>query len=75
MKKADPFLAAMGAKIKRLREQRGIPIEELARKSHINPERFKGIEAGKRDFRLDELEYIAEALDVRPCHLVDDELP
>lgn len=72
MKKQDSILAVAGRNIKRLRKERGLPVEELAKKSHINPERFKGIEAGRRDFRVDELECIANVLEVCPRDLVDE---
>jgi transcriptional regulator with XRE-family HTH domain len=43
----DPLDAAIGARLKRWREQRGIPIDDLARAIAMSPEDARRAEAGR----------------------------
>lgn len=51
--------------IKRLREQQGLTIEELAWRVGITPQYLAMIESGKRDLSVSVLCAIAEAMDLR----------
>jgi transcriptional regulator with XRE-family HTH domain len=66
-------LADAGARIRALRESRGLNLHELARLSGISASALSLIENGKRDLRVTSLYRIAEALRVSAGDLLDGE--
>jgi len=66
-------LAQAGARIRALRESRGLNLHELARLSGISAPALSLIETGKRDLRVSSLYRIAEALRVSAGDLLDGE--
>ena len=73
MMKADT-LSVLGATIRRLREEQGLSLDELARKCGYTAANSRStiqkIEAGKRDVPDSKLKLIAEALGVTPGQLI-----
>lgn len=55
---------AIGERIQRLREKKGLTQQELSKKIDLNNSVLSRIEAGKRPVRADELKRIAGALEV-----------
>jgi transcriptional regulator with XRE-family HTH domain len=69
----DPRLLAIGLRIRALREERQLSLEELAHRSDLS---FRGliyIEHGRRNPGVLTLLKIAEGLGVLPAALFDDE--
>jgi transcriptional regulator with XRE-family HTH domain len=64
-------LAQTGARIRKLRETRGLNLHELALLCGISAPALSLIENGKRDLRLTSLYRIAAALRVKACSLLD----
>lgn len=64
-------LAAVGARIRKLRETRGLNLHELARLCGISAPALSLIETGKRDLRLTSFYRIAGALRVPAGTLLD----
>ncbi len=67
-----PANNAVGAKIKGLRELRGVTVEELSERSEMSPEQIKEIEAGKVATSLTPLLKIARGLGCRLGTFLDD---
>lgn len=44
---ADPADAAIGARLRRWRDQRGVDLEAMAQALHIAPEEMRRVEAGR----------------------------
>jgi len=65
-------LADVGARIRKLRETRGLNLHELARLCGISASALSLIETGKRDLRVSSLCRIAAALRVAAGDLLDD---
>ncbi len=55
----------MGSRIKQLREQKGMSVEELAESIDCNPNTIKRIEEGKFAYNIDILASMANALGVK----------
>lgn len=66
-------LAQAGARIRVLRESRGLNLHELARLTGISASALSLIETGKRDLRVTSLHRIAAALRVSAGDLLDGE--
>lgn len=64
-------LAAVGARIRKLRESRGLNLHELALLCGISAPALSLIETGKRDLRITSLYRIAGALRVPAGTLLD----
>ncbi|HAE29006.1 MULTISPECIES: helix-turn-helix domain-containing protein [Hyphomonas] len=64
-------LAQAGARIRKLRETRGLNLHELARLCGISAPALSLIETGKRDLRVTSLYRIAAALRINPGSLLD----
>jgi transcriptional regulator with XRE-family HTH domain len=64
-------LAQAGARIRKLRESRGLNLHELARLCGISAPALSLIETGKRDLRLTSLYRIAAALRINAGSLLD----
>jgi transcriptional regulator with XRE-family HTH domain len=67
----DPQLLAIGMQIRRLREERGYSLEQLAERSGLS---FRGliyIEHGQRNASVLTLLQVASGLDVQPSRLFD----
>lgn len=62
--------SVVGRNIKRLREQRGLPQDELAHLADIHVTYLSGVENGHRNITLNVLERIAQALGVDEAALV-----
>ena len=54
----------VGARVRELREQRGISLSELARRAAVGKATLSGLEAGTRNPTLDTLHAVAAALDL-----------
>ena len=66
-------LAEVGGRIRKVREDRGLNLHELARLSGISASALSLIETGKRDLRVSSLYRIANALRIGPGDLLDDQ--
>lgn len=64
---------ALGARIKKLREERGYSLRELAAIADIEHPMLHGIEGGEWDLRISSLMKIARALDVPSWKLLKPE--
>ena len=60
-----------GAKLKRLRLEKGLSQEKLALKSGIDRTYLPGIEKGERNVSIEVLERLAKALDLKPSQLLE----
>ena len=60
----------VGANIRRLRELRGLPQDELAHRAEVHPTYLSGVETGKRNITMNVLERLARALGVTEAELV-----
>ena len=60
----------VGANIRRLRELRGLPQDELAHRAEVHPTYLSGVETGKRNITMNVLERLAQALGVTEAELV-----
>jgi HTH-type transcriptional regulator, competence development regulator len=65
-----PELARLGARIRAVRDARGLNLHELARLSGISAPALSLIENGKRDLRISSLHRIADALRISPGALL-----
>lgn len=65
-------LVKVGARIRGVREQAGLSLQDLARLCGISGPALSSIETGKRDLRVTSLLRIASALRVRPTDLLED---
>lgn len=61
----------IGAGIRRLREQRGLTLEQLASSAGISYQYLSGIETGKENFSILILEKISRALDLSVVSVVN----
>ena len=66
-------IAEMGGRIRKIREDRGLNLHELARLSGISASALSLIETGKRDLRVSSLYRIADALRVLSGTLLEDQ--
>jgi transcriptional regulator with XRE-family HTH domain len=66
-----PNLAALGRRVTRLRERRGIGIDALADRAAIGPQELRALEAGALDPSYDVMIALARGLDVSTATLVD----
>lgn len=62
--------AVVGRNVKRLREARGLPQDELAHRAGIHVTYLSGVENGHRNITLNVLERIAGALGVSEAEIV-----
>lgn len=63
---AQAFLARLGGHLRRLREERGLPLAELARRSRVSRRYLTEAEAGRANLSVEVLLRLAEALGKRP---------
>lgn len=63
--------AVVGQNVRRIREARGLPQDQLAHDAHIHVTYLSGVENGHRNISLHVLERIAKALAVSEAALVD----
>jgi transcriptional regulator with XRE-family HTH domain len=68
----NALLARVGGRIRKIREENGLTLHELARLSGISAPALSLIENGKRDLRLSSLQRIAAALRVADIDLLGD---
>ena len=68
----SPVLRRVGARIKRLREERGWSQTRLATRSGVNRVYLSGIERGIRNFTVLHLSKLARAFKVTAGSLLDD---
>jgi len=66
-----PELVRLGARIRAVRDARGLNLHELARLSGISAPALSLVENGKRDLRITSLQRIADALRISPGALLD----
>lgn len=60
------------ARVKELREARGLSQEAFAEKTGLGYKYYQHVEAGRRrDIRLSTLEKLAKACGLKPCELID----
>lgn len=71
----DDFTRALGARIRALREARGIPQAELARDAHFSREMLRLIELGQHAVTVDRLPRLAHLLGVSVLELLGPALP
>ena len=69
------FLADVGRRIRAIRAEQSLNLDQLARLTGISAPALSLIETGKRDARLTTLAKIAAALRVPLSTLLDDALP
>jgi len=60
----------VGANIRKAREARGLPQDELAHRAEVHVTYLSGVETGKRNITMNVLERIAGALGVDATELV-----
>ncbi|PZO03583.1 MAG: XRE family transcriptional regulator [Alphaproteobacteria bacterium] len=60
----------VGKNIRKAREARGLPQDELAHLAEIHTTYLSGVENGRRNITLNVLERIASALGMSPAELV-----
>lgn len=60
----------VGANIRRIREARGLPQDELAHRAAVHVTYLSGVETGKRNITMNVLERIAAALEISEVDLV-----
>lgn len=60
----------VGANIRRAREARGLPQDELAHRAEVHVTYLSGVETGKRNITMNVLERLAAALEVSAAELV-----
>ena len=70
MAKRHPVLTAFGLNVRRQREARDLTQEVLAEKASLHPTYISGIERGKRNVALRNIEAIANALGITIAELV-----
>ena len=70
---SHPFLKKLGARIRRLRERKGLSQEALADLAHLDRSYMSGIERGIRNFSVLNVAKIARALGVSICALFESE--
>lgn len=68
----SPFLRKVGARVRTLRQQRGMSQERLAARSGVNRVYLSGIERGIRNFTILQLSKIARTLKVSPGSILDE---
>ena len=68
----DEMLVTVACRIKTMRNQGGMMLEDLADKAQIEPPIVREIEAARRNMTLTELYRLARAFDVWPSDLVAD---
>jgi transcriptional regulator with XRE-family HTH domain len=61
-----------GQRLRTLRKERGLTQEELAELSGLDRTYISGIERGRRNVALRNIEVLAQALDVSICELFED---
>jgi len=61
----------IGARIRELRKESGLTLEEVAHKAGMQASNLSDIEKGKRDIRMQTLERIAKALRRSPSELYE----
>jgi transcriptional regulator with XRE-family HTH domain len=61
----------VAARIKTLRERRGLTQEQLAERAGVSRTYLARLETGKQDPTLSTIEKLARALSVRPARLLD----
>lgn len=71
MARVDNFDASVRSRLRELRQEKGLTLEDLASKANIDTSTLSRLESGKRRLALDHLPSLADALGVR----VDDLLP
>jgi transcriptional regulator with XRE-family HTH domain len=60
------------ARVKELREARGLSQEAFAEKAGLGYKYYQHVEAGRRrDIRLSTIEKLAKACGLKPCELID----
>ena len=59
------FHQRVGKRIRQIREDRGVALDELADKCSIGKNILELIESGRRDIKISELFEISKALDIR----------
>ena len=67
---AQAFLARLGGQLRRLREEQGVPLAELARRSGVSRRYLTEAEGGRANLSVEVLLRLAEALGLRPEALV-----
>lgn len=67
---SEPHLVLLGRAVRRIREERGISVDELARASAIHRQRILALETGHLDPTYEQLLALADALGVQPSALV-----
>lgn len=65
------YYKKLGYRINQIRKEKGLTQEQLAYKSDVERAKISRIENGNEDFYFKTLLKIAEALEVKPCDLLD----
>lgn len=66
----DDVLAAFGNRVRELRRKKGFSQETLAHASGLHRTYVSGVERGERNISLVNIVRLANALGVRPAHLL-----
>jgi transcriptional regulator with XRE-family HTH domain len=64
--------AVLGAKVRRLRDDEGLTLEQLGDRCDMDPAYVSRVEQGHKDVQLSTIVRIACALGVRPALLLED---
>ena len=65
-------LKRFGERVRRIREQRGLSVDAVARGSGLAPQQISALEAGQDDATFDVLFALARGLGVSPSTLMPD---
>ncbi|MCO8017687.1 helix-turn-helix domain-containing protein [Brevundimonas diminuta] len=68
----DPHDAVVGARIRRWRDQRGVPFDDLAATLHLSPEALRRVETGRQRLDSARLDAATRALRLPVWALVSD---
>jgi transcriptional regulator with XRE-family HTH domain len=52
----------LGVELRRIREEQGLAVEELAKKSGVSASTIRGVERGRREARMDTVAKLAKPL-------------
>jgi XRE family transcriptional regulator, aerobic/anaerobic benzoate catabolism transcriptional regulator len=72
---ADRLLAALAARVRALRAERGLTLQQLARRAHLSPRFLVQVEQGAANISVRKLAGLASALDTTPAALLAEPAP
>ena len=66
----DQYIKAFGAHLRKMRQDRGLTLEQLEEKTGIDSKQISRLERGERSPTLTTIFYIAKGLGVKPKELL-----